>query len=475
MPQKFTKARLKEIVETQTNNTYTLISVEAKGSLDPKSGKRKKRNMTLKHNTCGHTYSIPIYEFTDGKRKCAKCKGKVLRAHFATDIESIKQETLAITEGTYAFVDETYSNSKTKHKFKHLLCKTVFKKKWEKFKGTPKQAGQRCPNCQRKGMESMTSLYTQDILEHFNIPYEKEKRFVDCTNPETGMVLPFDYYLPQGNVLIEIDGEQHVRGCFTSWDVEGTIKRDGIKNKYAKKNGITLVRVPAKEWSALPKFLFDILSKYYIKNLSLAEVEAVKQSSRPESINRDLKKIHKESYALHDNFYTGSERKHANIHLSCKNVFKSSYAEIKANKHPCPQCRKKEIQQNVLKTSNASLLSSSKGRYTLVQDTPAIDDKGRRLVHCQDCRQNWRATVANLLAGKTGCPTCAAAKIENVWDAHYVHVVSTLRNKEKLNKQQKHWVWRNKDLFTKGKLKQRRMELLQKAKLNLLPKRVTQA
>ena len=198
------------------------------------------------------------------------------------------------------------------------------------------------------------------------------------------MVLPFDYYLPQSNVLIEIDGEQHVRGSFSLWDVEGTIKRDSIKNKYAEKNGITLVRVPEKEWSALPKFLFDILAKYYIKNLSLAEVEAVKQSTRPESVNNDLKKLHQGGYALHDNFYTGSERKHA-----CKHVFKSSYTEIKNNKYPCPQCRKKELQYHAFKTSNTSLLSFSKGRYSLVQDTPTLDKKGRRLIHCHTCKNNW--------------------------------------------------------------------------------------
>jgi len=43
MPTKFTTPVLKDIVETKTNNAYTLISAEAKGSIDPKGGKRKKR------------------------------------------------------------------------------------------------------------------------------------------------------------------------------------------------------------------------------------------------------------------------------------------------------------------------------------------------------------------------------------------------------------------------------------------------
>ena len=39
-----------------------------------------------------------------------------------------------------------------------------------------------------------------------NIEFKKEKKFKDCKDKYQ---LPFDFYLPQYNLCIEFDGEQH--------------------------------------------------------------------------------------------------------------------------------------------------------------------------------------------------------------------------------------------------------------------------
>jgi len=46
----------------------------------------------------------------------------------------------------------------------------------------------------------------EDYFERHNIAFEKEKRFDDCRNVR---VLPFDYYIPDKNLCIEVDGEFH--------------------------------------------------------------------------------------------------------------------------------------------------------------------------------------------------------------------------------------------------------------------------
>ena len=217
MARKYPNHVVKEIVEVDTNHEYSLLSIETKGGKHPSTGKAMKRKMTLKHNDCGHTYVIDIYEFIEGKRRCGKCKGKVLREQNAEDIETIKVKTTTLTNGEYSFVDNIYTNSKTEHLFLHNTCGTVFTKKWEKFKGTPKQPGQRCTECFRKGMESVASRYVRDVFDTLHIDYECEKRFDDCRNPKTNMVLPFDYYVPEINTITEIDGEQHERGSFTKY------------------------------------------------------------------------------------------------------------------------------------------------------------------------------------------------------------------------------------------------------------------
>lgn len=463
MARKFTESIVREIVEVNTGNEYSLLHLEKTGKIDEKTGKAKKREMTLKHNNCDHVYTIPVYEFTDGKRRCPICKGKVLREHFVKDIETIKEKTIKLTDGEYSFVDEHYVNSKHKHNFKHNTCGAIFPKTWDKFKGTPKQPGQRCTNCQRKGMESMASRYVRDILDHFKIEYRTEERFTDCINHETGMILPFDYYLPRINLIIEVDGEQHDRASFTPWDIEGTIKRDEIKNRYAEKKGIKLVRIPAKEWSALPQFLYNILSKKLLPNLTLQDVLNVAQSTHPERITADLKHFHNGEYVLNDNFYTGTERNHQYRHVKCGHIFESSLAYIKDNKHPCPNCRDERIKKIKYEQSNKLLEEKSKGKYSLSKLQIDVDEKSRRVIHCNACDHEWLSTVGNLIKGTGGCPKCFEERKDINWRFIYDQVLNAFQEGKKLDKKQKHWIWQNKQNYRDGKLKGVRAMLLKKA------------
>lgn len=101
----------------------------------------------------------------------------------------------------------------------------------------------RCPNC----IESLGEKFIKLYLEKFLIPYEKEKRFVDCKDIRT---LPFDYYLPTYNLLIEFHGRQHfleqtnfsVSRKHRSSLVE-IQRRDTIKRGYAIQNGYNFLEI----------------------------------------------------------------------------------------------------------------------------------------------------------------------------------------------------------------------------------------
>ncbi len=462
MARKYTGDLVKEIVEVDTNHEYSLLSIENHGKKNPITGKTMKRKMSLKHNECGHTYEIDIYEFIEGKRRCGKCKGKVLRAQNAEDIEVIKLKTKKLTGGEYSFVDDHYINSKTDHKFLHHTCGTVFKKKWEKFKGTPKQSGQRCTECYRKGMESGASRFVRDVLDHLHITYDCEKRFKDCTNPDTGNVLPFDYYLPEVNTLIEVDGEQHERGSFTKYDSKGTRKRDKIKNRYAEEKGIELVRIPAKKWSQLPEFLHAIIARDLRPNLTLKEVKSIAQSSHPERINKDLKKVHNAEYKLHDPYYFGVDRVHWFKHNTCEHIFQSTLYTIKSSKFPCPECRQQELLKSGHSRSSDKLSKKSKGRYSLDPAHIGIDEKGRRLTQCHQCNTSWWVTVGNLMKNKAGCPNCLEEKKENEWLEKLTAYKAAIQKGKKLSTAQKQWLVHNKRRYLKNKLQGNRLLLLKK-------------
>lgn len=81
-----------------------------------------------------------------------------------------------------------------------------------------------------------------EILKQNNIEYISEYKY-----PDLGLYR-YDFYLPQYNRLIEFDGRQHFFELSGSWydndNLQQRQTRDKIKNEWALKNNIPLVRIP---------------------------------------------------------------------------------------------------------------------------------------------------------------------------------------------------------------------------------------
>ena len=104
--------------------------------------------------------------------------------------------------------------------------------------------GAGCPYCR----ESRGELNIAKILSELNINFIRNKKFDDCFG-NFKLKLPFDFYLPDYNICIEYDGEQHYRPV-SIYGGEKKFKQqqinDNIKNEYCKKNGIELIRISYK-------------------------------------------------------------------------------------------------------------------------------------------------------------------------------------------------------------------------------------
>lgn len=102
-----------------------------------------------------------------------------------------------------------------------------------------------CPFCN----ESHGEKIIKEFLERNKIIFEKEKRFDNCKNNKK---MPFDFYLPIENILIEYDGKQHYepvnfRGCSDEQAQKTYLdskQNDKLKNKYCVDNNIQLIRIP---------------------------------------------------------------------------------------------------------------------------------------------------------------------------------------------------------------------------------------
>ena len=95
--------------------------------------------------------------------------------------------------------------------------------------------------------QSKWEMFIRDFLVLLNVEFVQQKRFSDCMNKKCSDTLPFDFYLPSYNIIIEYDGEHHfhpVQGWGGEEKFNITQQNDCIKNDYCKINNITLLRLP---------------------------------------------------------------------------------------------------------------------------------------------------------------------------------------------------------------------------------------
>ena len=111
-----------------------------------------------------------------------------------------------------------------------------------------------CPNCSKK-FGSSGELKVHNYLFQNKINYEKEKCFEKCVGER---MLPFDFYLPEYNMCIEYQGQQHYHPVEVFKGENGfklRQKYDKIKKDFCLNNGIKLVEIPYWEYENIEKIL----------------------------------------------------------------------------------------------------------------------------------------------------------------------------------------------------------------------------
>ncbi len=162
-----------------------------------------------------------------GCPKCALCKR-------ISNTENFIEKSKIIHGDKYDYSLVKYFNDKTKVK---IVCK-----KHGVFEQRPNHhlTGRGCSICNESKGENKTLKY----LETLNIEYIRQMKFDGCKGIRNR--LPFDFYLPNLNICIEYDGEQHFFNK-EIWGGEKKLKKtqqnDQIKNQYCLDNNIKLIRI----------------------------------------------------------------------------------------------------------------------------------------------------------------------------------------------------------------------------------------
>jgi hypothetical protein len=168
---------------------------------------------------------------------CPLCSIEKRKKIRSSNTKEFVERAKTIHKDRYDYTKVNYVNSKKKVK---IICLIH-----GEFEQRPNDhlSGKGCPICSR----SKGEILIENWLSENNIAFEREKKFKKCKYKKC---LPFDFYLPEYNILIEYDGEQHFKatgGYFTEELLSSIKKKDEIKNEFCKKNNINLMRISYKD------------------------------------------------------------------------------------------------------------------------------------------------------------------------------------------------------------------------------------
>ena len=236
--------------QSLTNNDFLIRAKSIFGdkydySLTEYKNKRIKIKIICKEH--GVFEQLPLHHLNGNE--CRKCYNKQLLLT-TKEFASISSK---IHNNKYDYSNVEYINNKTKIK---IICP-----KHGMFEQSPRHhlSGSGYKKCYSSKGEEKIRLF----LEANKIKYESQKTFDECISERK---LPFDFYLPKQNILIEYDGKQHFEES-SIWNksknkYEKTIKHDLIKNKFAKTNKITLIRIPYTKFNKIEELLNGYLLSY---------------------------------------------------------------------------------------------------------------------------------------------------------------------------------------------------------------------
>ena len=235
---------------TRQESLYSkaLDSCNKKGyELVTKKEKIKDNKTYIKYICPKHgIHSMRIANLANG-RGCPECRCDKHKEIYKTSCEEVEKRIKDC--GGVLLNKEDYVNQTAKNlKVVCPSCGSIFITSLRNF---TQHGGQICCKCCDN--ESIGEKKIKNYLENNGINFKQEYWFPDCrdVNP-----LPFDFYLPAQNKIIEFDGRQHFEETnhFT-YSLVNVKKHDEIKNKYCHDNGIYLIRIPYTKINKIDEIL----------------------------------------------------------------------------------------------------------------------------------------------------------------------------------------------------------------------------
>lgn len=234
-----TKEKFDIIKQICIDNDYELITNESEfvGAFTPIKYICKKHGIqeqSLDNMICGH--------------RCYFCSYEQRGLNYRHSIEYVKS-VIESYNNNKLLNPEDYINALEKNlKILCGSCGNVYITSFDAYTAKGKQKI-KCFSCSCK--ESKGECRIREFLNANNIIFEQEKTFDDCKDVKR---LPFDFYLPEYNLIIEFDGQHHFHEIGFG-NYESTKKHDKIKNEYCELHNINLLRIPYWEGNNIEEII----------------------------------------------------------------------------------------------------------------------------------------------------------------------------------------------------------------------------
>lgn len=131
--------------------------------------------------------------------KCPICAKEQVISKNRQTFQDFKKKAMTIHNNKYEYFEEGFVNATKKVKIRCKKCDIIFQQ-------TPHShlTGKGCPYCKTSKMEEKTRL----LLKKYNVPFVEQKTFEWLKYKKKQYL---DFYLPNHNIAIECQGEQHYR------------------------------------------------------------------------------------------------------------------------------------------------------------------------------------------------------------------------------------------------------------------------
>lgn len=187
--------------------------------------------VSLKHNVCGNEWMVLPTHFLYSGSRCPYCDITRKKTH-EDFVEIVKK----LTGDEYKVLGK-YVNISTKIKMKHITCGNEYYVRPCDFI----HSMSRCPKCKlSKGEQNI-----KNFLDKHKIVYVQQKTYETLVS-DTKKYLSYDFYLPDYNLLIEYQGQQHEYPVDLFGGEKKFIRQqkfDKQKRDYAKLHNISLLEI----------------------------------------------------------------------------------------------------------------------------------------------------------------------------------------------------------------------------------------